>query len=150
MNLAGNMVFVQTDVANLHAYNAETGKYLWGTGLGRPSPDAQPISVNSDTAFVTNGPQIYALDRRTGRTVWTAHMEGSAIGATAANEDRVIVGLANGSLWAFNVRDRSKAVPPGRSAGTFAWTWQTRASISARPLPAAQVVAFASQDPSVR
>lgn len=149
MNLAGDMVFVQTDIANLHAYHAETGKYLWGTDLGRPSPDAQPVSVNSDMAFVTNGPQLYALDKRTGRTNWVARMEGSAIGATAATEELAMVGLAKGSLVAFNVRDRTKANPPGRSAGTFAWTWQTRASITARPLPASKVVAFASQDSRV-
>jgi outer membrane protein assembly factor BamB len=149
MNLAEDTIFVQTDRANLHAYDSETGKYMWGANIGSSSIDAQPVSVNSNLAFISNGPELFALDRRTGRLVWKARMDGSAVGATAANEDRVVVGLAKGSLVAFNVKDRTKAKPPGRSAGTFSWTWQTRAAISARPLPAGKVVAFASQDSRV-
>src|SRR4051812_30921474 len=33
MNQAEDVVFVQTNMANLHVYEAETGKYLWGTSL---------------------------------------------------------------------------------------------------------------------
>lgn len=149
LNLAEDLIFAQTTHANLHVYDAETGRYRWGVNLGEGSRDARPVSVNSDMAFVTNGRSMIALDRGTGRTVWTAKMEGSAIGATAATEERVMVGLANGKLVAFNVRDRTKADPPGRSAGTFAWTWQARGPIVARPIPAGKVVAFASEDSRV-
>jgi len=146
MNLAEDMVFVQTNMANLHAYEAETGKYLWGASLGRRTFDARPISVNSDRVFATNGPILLSLDRRTGRTAWTAQMEGTAVGSTAATEERVMVGLASGKLVAYNVRDHTQDNPPGRSAGSFTWAWQTGATITARPVPADRVVAFASQD----
>ena len=78
--------------------------------------------------------------------IWDKRMEGSAEGAVAANEERVMVGLGSGKLVAYNARDHSKDKPPGRSAGTFAWAWQTRKTITARPIPAGRVVAFASQD----
>lgn len=149
MNLAEDIVFAQTDHGNLHAYAAETGKYLWGAKIGATSVDAQPASVNSTLAFVTNGPMMHALDRRTGREVWKSRMPSMAVGATAATEEKVVVGLINGALVAFNTRDETKIKEGGRSAGTFAWTWQTRSSISARPLPAGKVIAFASQDSRV-
>ncbi|MDB5351883.1 MAG: outer membrane protein assembly factor BamB, contains PQQ-like beta-propeller repeat [Planctomycetota bacterium] len=149
INLAEDMFFIQTNLANLHVYEAETGKYLWGAKLGRETLDAQPVSVNSDQVFVANGPDLISLDRRTGRLIWTARMPGSAVGATAANEHRVMVGLAGGKLVSFNARDESHSKPPGRSAGTFASAWQTNANLTARPVPAGRVVAFASQDSRV-
>ena len=146
LNLAGDMLFAQTTAGNIHAYESETGKYLWGARLGVRSLDVRAVSVNSDQAFATNGPNLICLDRKTGRLIWNTRLEGTAMGATAANEDRVMVGLNTGKLVAYNTRDKTKANPPGRSAGTFAWAWATSGPISARPVPAGRVVAFASQD----
>ena len=146
VNLAEDSIFVQTNRSNLHVFDAETGKYRWGAGLGMDTLDARPVAVNSDTVFVTNGPMMIAFDRQTGRSVWQTRMEGSAEGASAANEERVMVGLGSGKLVAYNTRDHSKDKIPGRSASTFAWAWQTRKAITARPIPANRVVAFASQD----
>jgi len=146
MNLAGDMVFAQTNMGHLHAFQAETGKYLWGARAGHETVDVRPVSVNSTDVFVTNGTDMIALDKRTGRPVWRTRMEGTAVGATAATEEEVMVGLASGKLVAYSTRDHSKDKIPGRSAGTFAWAWQTNGAITARPVPAGRVVAFASHD----
>ena len=148
VNLADDSVFVQTNRSNLHVFDAETGRYRWGTGLGRDTLDARPVAVNSDMVFVTNGPLMMAFDRRTGRSIWNKRMEASAEGAAAANEDRVMVGLGSGKLVAFNVPAIIRKIRfKGRSAGTFAWAWQTQQDDhGARPIPAGRVVAFASQD----
>ena len=145
-NLTEDTIFVQTNRANLHSFGAETGQRNWSVNLGRDSLDTRPVSLNSQMAFVTNGPILFALDRRTGRIVWEKRLDSTAEGATAANEERVVVGLANGKLVAYNVRDHTDTNPPGQSAGTFAWAWQTGAKITARPIPAGKVMAFASQD----
>lgn len=146
VNMAEDALYVQTNRSNLHAFDAETGKYRWGVGLGMDTLDARPVAVNSDMVFITNGPMMSAFDRRTGQSVWNKRMEGSSEGAIAANEDRVMVGLGSGKLVAYNTRDHSKDKVAGRSAGSFAWAWQTRKAITARPVPAGRVVAFASQD----
>ncbi len=145
-NLADDTLFVQTDQANLHSFGAETGRLNWTAKIGRHSLDTRPVSVNGDFAYVTNGPTLLSLDRRTGRLVWSAQLDSTAEGATAANDQRVVVGLASGKLVAYNTRDHSQDPTPGRSAGTFSWAWQTNAKITARPIPAGKVIAFASQD----
>ncbi len=109
---------------------------------------------------MTNNRTLHCLDRKTGRTNWVGDLgitvanvsrEGAtAVGPPAATETRVMVGLAGGKLVAYNARK----VPPtsrtaARSAGTLAWTWQTSAPITSRPIPAERVVAFASQDHKV-
>ncbi len=149
MNLAGDTLYAQTNMGHLHAFQGETGKYLWGASTGHETVDVRPVSVNSTEVFVTNGPTMIAMDKKTGRVVWKTRMEATAVGATAATEEVVMVGLASGKLVAYNARDHSKDKTPGRSAGTFAWAWQTNGAITARPVPAGRVVAFASHDSRV-
>ena len=145
-SLAGTRLFVQTDQANLHAYDAETGRYLWHAKIGRPTDDARPVSVNSSLAFVTNLHELYALDLATGKLVWRKGLEAEAASATAANEDEVCVGLENGKVVAYLTHEKKDVKPIGRSAGAFLWAWQTNKTVSSRPIPAERVIAFGSQD----
>ena len=149
LSMAGPMVFAQTNLANFHAFDAETGRYMWGTNLGRPTNDARAASVNSDMVFTTNSSMLYAMDRLTGRAVWEKKLEALPIGPTAATEDVVMVGLVSGKLVAYTARDMTKAKPPGRSAASFLWAWKTNGKLTGRPIPADRVVAFGSQDSKV-
>jgi outer membrane protein assembly factor BamB len=146
ISVAENMFFAQTDRANFHAYDAETGRYLWGTNLGRSSLNAQPASVNSDRVFTTNFRTLFCLDRRTGRTVWKVDLEAAPSSPTAADEEHVVVGLANGKLVGYTIRDHSKDKKPGRSAASNVFNWQTLKTITGRPIPADRVIAFGSED----
>jgi outer membrane protein assembly factor BamB len=149
ISVAGNMVFAQTNMANFHAFDGESGRYLWGVTLGRPTASARPVSVNSDRVFVTNSKTLTALDRGTGRLIWEKQLEALPTSATAADEELVTVGLKTGKLVAYNIRDHSKDRPPGPRAGTFAWAWKTDGPLTSRPIPTERVVAFASQDKRV-
>lgn len=144
-----NMLFAQTNLANLHAYDAETGRYLWGANLGRGTNVAHPASVNSNRVIVANNQDLWCLDKGTGRQVWKATLDHLPSTATACDEERAIVGLRDGKLVAYSIRDHSRDEPPGYSAATFLWAWKTNAPLSGRPLPANQVVAFGSQDARV-
>jgi outer membrane protein assembly factor BamB len=143
------MVFAQTNRANFHAYDSESGRYLWGINLGRPTADARAASVNSDQVFVTNSKDLFAIDRKTGRLHWKTSLEDLPSTPTAADEEFVMVGLATGKLVAYTTRDHSKDVPPGYSAATFAWAWSTNGKLTGRPIPANRVVAFGSGDGKV-
>ncbi len=146
INLADTMLFAQTDAGNLYAYDAESGRFLWSVDLGNRSLDNRPVAVNSDLAFAANGRELHAIHRRTGRVVWTKTMDGTAVGTPVATEERVMLGMASGSLEAYNARDHTRDNPPGRSAGTFAWAFRTFGPLTSRPVPTDKVTAFASQD----
>ncbi len=158
ISLSESMVFAQTNLANFHAYDAETGRYLWGMDLGSPTADAQPATVNSDRVFVTNIKDLYCLDKGTGRIIWDAKMENLPSSAVAANEEIVVVGMrsarmtgvrpgaGSGRIEAFSVRDHSQDNPPGRSAGSFLWAYSPNGSVTGRPIVADRVVAFGSHD----
>jgi outer membrane protein assembly factor BamB len=117
--------------------------------------------------FVTNFDRLFALHRATGRPIWNKEIYAIPSSATACDEERVMVGLSTGRLEAYYALD-SKATQsntaPGETAkspptpgslfpqhrmGQIAWNWQANAKITARPLPAGKVVAFASQDGKV-
>jgi hypothetical protein len=145
ISLADTLVFAQTRDAQLHAYDAESGRLLWSTSLGRPTGQAQPVSVNSTGVFAVNGPHLLGMERATGRVLWDQFLPSPSSGPTAATEDQVMVGLSNGQLIAYFVTPRAQQFarqqgPPGG----FAWAWQTTGPVTSRPLPANQVVAFAA------
>jgi outer membrane protein assembly factor BamB len=143
---SGDLLFAQTDQAKLHVYDARTGRYLWEANLGRSSLAAQPCSINSDSVFVTNFRTLFCLDRATGRKVWEATLESGPSSPTAADEEHVAVGLANGKLVGYTVRDHSRDKRRGFSAGTNVFNWQTQKTITGRPIAAEKVLAFGSED----
>jgi outer membrane protein assembly factor BamB len=149
VSMAENLLFAQTNLGIFHALDSESGQLLWTVKLGTAAAQGFPACVNSDSVFVTNYQDLFALDRVTGRIRWTVRLEAMPSTATAADEERVMVGLATGKLVGFTAKDRRKADPPGRDAGKFSWAWQSDGSLKGRPIPAGRVVAFGSSDGKV-
>lgn len=146
ISVAGDTLFAQTNVGMLYAYEAETGRLIWSTSLGRPSGEAQPVSLNSTMVFASNGQHLVAMERASGRVLWDYYLQATASSATAANDQLVIVGLHTGKLVAYRLEPLEKQFrrengPPGG----FAFAWQTSGPITAPPIIANQVVAFSSR-----
>ncbi|HEY2156909.1 MAG TPA: PQQ-binding-like beta-propeller repeat protein, partial [Isosphaeraceae bacterium] len=138
LSISKDLVFVQTNQANFHVFDGESGRRMWSTNLGNFSVDAQPASSNSTTVFVTNSNIIHALDRTDGRIKWSGTMEHLPASATSCDEDHVYVGLRGGKLLCYDAK-----------TGAALWSFSTRADISSRAEPAGRVVAFASNDGKV-
>jgi outer membrane protein assembly factor BamB len=144
---SSDLFFAQTDHGAVHTYNAETGQLMWSARLGELTPRALPVSSNSYMVFGTAANILTALDRRTGRQIWKVDLHAMPSCGTACDEDRVMVGLANGRLAGYSVREtRPKGPPVIRGKPVEVWNWQTGGSILTHPLPAVHVVAFGSSD----
>jgi outer membrane protein assembly factor BamB len=144
---SSDLFFAQTDHGAVHTFNAETGQLMWSASVGELTPRALPVSSNSYMVFGTAANILTALDRRTGRQVWKVDLHALPSCGTACDEDRVMVGLTNGRLVGFSLRETPPKGPPViRSKPVEVWGWQTSGSISTHPLPAAHVVAFGSSD----
>ncbi len=135
IDISDNLLFAQTSATNLYTYDAESGRLLWSTSLGHRANEAREVATNSRMVFVTSSTFLFALDRRTGRTVWKVDLPAQPSSPTGADEFRAMIGLASGKLTAFDA-----------ATGSQLWNWQTEGPILARPVPAVQVAAFASQD----
>ena len=135
LSIDDGMLFAQTNHANFYAFDAESGRYLWAAHLGDITTKAEPASVNSTGVFVTNSNKIFGLDRKSGRQMWKQELPGMPSSSTAADEDRVMVGLESGKLTTFDAR-----------TGAVKWNFQTNAQVTSRPVMAGRVVAFGSED----
>lgn len=146
ISIADGLLFAQTSDGNVYAYDAESGRRLWAADLGRRVGFTRPASVNSRLVFVTNSNYLFALDRQTGRIVWAQDLFIMPASATACDEDRVMVGLTNGKLVAFNLIEpggKTRALLPRPKE---AWSWQTNGPLTSRPLAAGKFVAFGGHD----
>jgi len=135
LSIDAGMLFAQTNHANFYAFDAETGRFLWGVNLGNVTTKSQPASVNSNSVFVTNSNRLFSIDRRTGRQRWSKELTDIPSSSTSADEDRVMVGLESGKLVTFDAK-----------TGAEKWNIQTNAKITSRPVMAGRVVAFGSED----
>ncbi len=156
LSIADDLVFAQTNLANFHVYDAESGQLFWTATLGPRTGRALPASVNSFSVFVTNANYLFVLDRRTGRTIWIDRLDSIPSSPTACDEHRVIVGLSSGRVLAYFAKLPSIKIATATGAKevittrpTIAWNWQTNGAVVARPLPAGSVTAFGGLDGKV-
>ncbi|HEV3164794.1 MAG TPA: PQQ-binding-like beta-propeller repeat protein [Isosphaeraceae bacterium] len=138
VSMAGNLIFAQTSESFLHAYEAESGRYLWTSHIGASALSALPVSLNSKQVFVTSGQTLTALNRHNGQTMWTIKLESMPSSATAADEERVTVGTITGKVATYYLKNLYPA-----------FFWQSGGPVTSRPILAGPVIAFASQDARV-
>jgi outer membrane protein assembly factor BamB len=145
---ADDMIFVQTNLAHFHVYDAETGRPRWSVRLGSQTAKPRPASVNSFAVFVTSMNKLYALDRATGRVLWIHELGPLPSSSTACDEDRVFVGLADGRMYGYNLKVKNEKTNESKISDRPVplWNWQTGGFVETRPLPAMKLVAFGSDD----
>lgn len=149
VSMADGLFFAQTSRANFHVYNAETGELRWSTKIGIHTARARPASVNSFAIYVANMNKLYSLDRQTGRTIWTHDLGTLPSSATACDENRVVVGLGTGKIYAYDLKVRRDGKATISDHPIDLWNWQTGAMIETRPLLSAKLAAFGSNDGKV-
>ena len=147
LSRSAELLFAQTDGGSLHTYEAETGKLVWSASLGPYTPMARPVSANSFAVFGTCADMLTALDRKTGRPIWSTHIGAIPTCGTNCDEERVMVGTMDGKVIAYSLKEKGpKGVMKTRTIPVQAWAWQTGGPITTLPLPAQHVTAFGSSD----
>ncbi len=104
------------------ALDARTGKLRWRRVIG-PS-ETSPLLADGRVYVGDWAGAVYALDQKTGRTVWTFHTGGEVKGAFALTGHRLFVGSYDHHLYALNSRTgaliwRGSAQQRFGSQGTF-------------------------------
>ena len=65
----GRTLFVQTTLGGVQAIDAETGFSHWTVFVGKAEYETEAAGANDEYVGVTNGGNLYVLDRATGRLV---------------------------------------------------------------------------------
>ena len=174
ISTSDGLFFAQSNLGGFHVLDAETGRKLWSINLGVRSYDAFPASASKNTVYVTNSNYLHAIDRKTGRPIWNVLLPGLPSSATAIspglpmekNEpprisniatgyvvptdgEIVMVGLASGKVYAYTLVKQTvhhETTTEELTVPTQVWNWQAGGPMTARPVAANRVVAFAGYD----
>jgi outer membrane protein assembly factor BamB len=145
-----DMLFAQTSYARAHALDPETGRILWTANVGERSGFALGVAANSWAVFVTNANMLFGLDRGTGREMWRVNLGTLPASPPAADESRVMVGMANGMLVAHRLKYvDAKGIEHIYDKPVPLWSYHAGALIRTRPLLAESLVAFGGGDNKV-
>jgi outer membrane protein assembly factor BamB len=146
ISLSDSILFARTSKGYIHTYDVESGRPIWSVRLGDVTSRFTPASVNTFAVFVANLNRLFALDRRTGNTIWVKELSTLPSCPTACDEDRVMVGFTSGKLYGFGLKVTENAQPRISEKAIDVWNWQTSGEMQTRPLPAGKFVVFASDD----
>lgn len=109
-------LFVVTDTAVLQAFEAETGRSLWATPVGRPDLlTLKPTASEHLVSVVNGGTTIYVLNRHTGVILWKRQTEGAVGAGPALSPTHVYVLLIRGKIESYRLEwaDLDTAIAAG-------------------------------------
>jgi outer membrane protein assembly factor BamB len=98
----GTLIAV-TDQATVQAIDAETGRTLWITNVGRRGQPHTPVGASASYVAACYGSTLYVIGRADGRVLFTRKMEGAPSAAAAVTEDRVYVPTFAGAIESYEI-----------------------------------------------
>lgn len=148
-----DLVYVQSTSGVTTAFDAETGRQAWAVQLGRFDPPSFPAVSNEELVLIVVGSTMYAVEKKSGRTMWTLVLPGQPSTGPAIDDKQVYVGTLDGSLYAFSLRKIRQLFEERRlpqwSSEAQVWMYRVGKEITSPPIPAGRTVNFASRDGSL-
>jgi outer membrane protein assembly factor BamB len=97
------VLYAQTDSANVHAIDAETGKTLWSKRIGRANYPSFSPDADRDKLAIVNGSRLYIVNRLTGELLCERDIQDAPGASAALSGKRAYVPLVTGLMLAYNV-----------------------------------------------
>ncbi|MFO1094490.1 MAG: PQQ-binding-like beta-propeller repeat protein [Planctomycetaceae bacterium] len=148
VNVDEDIVYLQSDDGIVTAFQAESGKKLWAQLLGSPYKVLLPMSTNERDAFVCNGQQLFGLNKFTGEVAWELKLPHQPSTSPEADNDRVFLGMVDGSVYCYDLARIRKLAEQGRlprwSANAYQWRHKAAQEITSPPISNGQTVVFGS------
>jgi outer membrane protein assembly factor BamB len=131
----GTLISV-TDQGTVQALDAESGRTLWITPIGKPGHPCTPVGASASYVAVCNGSTLFLLGRLDGKILFTRRMQGSPSAAPAVSEDRVYVPTFAGAVESYDINLEEPTLWPT--------TYRTRGTIEEAPVIAGENVIWAT------
>lgn len=101
VQLNGKLLLAQTRSGLVTAIDAETGRTLWRTRVGKAYQQTFPLAFNRKSVFAINGVSLFALDRDTGTQQWAYNLPAGPSAPPAADDYLIYIGTGTTKLYAF-------------------------------------------------
>ena len=123
--VAGGVVYLgtdHTDVGDLLAFNAVTGKRVWDIQDSNGAVDAAPAVANGVVYWAASG-SVYATDAATATNLWSFNLSPMEMPSDPAVADGVVYfGAGDGNVYALNA-----------ATGSQLWDFSTGSEIQSSP-----------------
>lgn len=141
-----DVIFVQSTAGVVTAMNAETGREMWTTQVGRTDEVAMPATSNAGIVMIVAGPKLYALDKFTGRSLFSYRLNSQPSAGPVITEGSFLVPLSDTSVAACSLKtlqylERFQKMPSG-VAQPIAWRFVTGEVIKTAPVAGSSRCAF--------
>jgi len=137
------ILFLQTQLGTIQAFDSETGEVLWVNHVGSPQHPTTPIGVGPNHVAVLNGSDLYVFDRLTGKFILKRQMEEIVGGAPGVSGELAFVPCVNGVLETISLKkegyvkdNNADGKEEGRSSKVEQQRWKhmSSAPIMVQPL----------------
>lgn len=141
-----DVVFVQSSSGVVTAINAETGREMWTALVGRSDEVSMPASSNANIVMIVAGPTLYALDKFTGRQLFSFRLPSLPSAGPVITEGTFLIPLSDNSVVACAIKtlqylERYNKLPPGIPQA-IAWRFATGEVIRRIPVAGTERVGF--------
>jgi eukaryotic-like serine/threonine-protein kinase len=105
VTVGGGLVYVVMAGGNTTALDIETGKQAWYTGPGKGTGNDFPSAYVQGRLYIASRDrEVFCMDTSNGSLVWSRSFKSSVSGAPALGEGRIVLGTANGQVYAIDIR----------------------------------------------
>ena len=148
-----DVVYVQSTAGVVTAINAETGREMWTTQVGRTDEVSMPATSNAGIVMIVAGPKLYAMDKFTGRQLFSYRLNSQPSAGPVITEGSFLVPLSDTSVAACSLKtlqylERYQKLPAG-VAQPVAWRFVTGEVIKTAPVAGASHCAFVTDHGNV-
>lgn len=148
-----DVVVVQSTAGIVTALNAETGREMWTTQVGRTDEGAMPATSNAKIVMIVAGPELYALDKFSGKELFSYRLPSQPSAGPVITEASFFIPLSDESLCtsALNTLqylERFHKLPPGIGKA-IAWRFATGELIKRAPVAGSSRVGFVTEQGNI-
>jgi outer membrane protein assembly factor BamB len=104
--------FVQLRSGKVISLDAATGRVLWQTQVGDPYLNPVGFGSNETLIFVAKAAQLYAVDKKTGLTVWVFDLPLAAAAAPVADDTSLYIPIGSTHMLALELPKPGAAPAP--------------------------------------
>jgi outer membrane protein assembly factor BamB len=148
-----DVVYVQSSAGVVTALNADTGREMWTAQVGRTDEVAMPATSNASIVMVVAGPALYALDKFSGKELFSYRLPSHPSAGPVITEGSFFVPLADNSLCTCALKtlqylERYRKLPPG-VAKAIAWRFAAGEVIKRAPVAGDSRVGFVTEEGNI-
>lgn len=146
-------VYVQASNGIITAFDLLTGQRRWAIQQGEFDPPSFQAVSNEEIVMVVVGSSVYGVNKISGETLWELRLPGQPSTSPATDEKHLYVGMLDGSVYAFDLKEiRNLFVEhrlPEWSHQTIVWRFSTSKEITSPPVVIGTRICLASRDGNV-